>query len=233
MSDHVSNALLDTGELGVVVVPGGIVVPDQGAVEAGHHLEGVDRLRRAGVDRGVPDQAGARGPEGHDVRAASQLRAVVVDVPAQHVDRGLVRAQHRLGDQRVLHPLVEAGRRQVGGEPLGRAGDEPGRHRHPQQGLDQHRGPLDRHVALGGQQHRRAVEQRPVGHTARPCLPHTRHRRGRDLPAAAAPPPRQHPLDLLQQRCQHVPDLRPGVVEDLGTGQVRLARRALRRRVRR
>ena len=67
-----------------------------------------------------------------------------------------------------------------GGQPLAGQVHEPGRHGH----ADQVRGPLRRHVAVGGQQHRRGVDPGPLGHAARVGLPGSP--RGVHLPAARA-----------------------------------------------
>jgi hypothetical protein len=139
-----------------------------------------------------------------------------------HVGGSLIRAEHVLGAQRLGYRLIESGRGQALGQALPSAGDEPGRHRGLQQCRHQHRGALQGHIALAGQQDRRGVDVRPVGHA--PGRPERRHRGG-DLPAA--PSPRQQIGHLLQRDRRQVPHLRPGQTRVHSISQVRAAPRAV------
>ena len=147
----------------------------------------------------------------------------------QHVHRGLVSGQHRLGRQRREHRRIEPGLRQLRGQPGSGLVHEPGRDRHAEQHAHDLRGALGRHVPVGGQHDRGGVQRRPVAH--RPRVRARRRVRGRQLPAAPAQQRRQQPLghppgDL------HVPDLRPRRAGRTHPGQARPAPRALRRRIR-
>ena len=160
-------------------------------------------------------------------RPGLRLAGIRVSVRGQHVHRGLVRAQGRLGGQHGLYRVIEPGIVQPLAQPGVRLIHEPGRDWHAEEHADQVRGPLGGHVPVGGQQHRRRVHPRPVRHAAR--MRPGRRGGDRDLPAARAGQRRQQPLgDGLADR--HVPDLRPRLPGRARAPEAGPAPRALRRR---
>ena len=147
----------------------------------------------------------------------------------QDVHRGLVGGQHRLGGQGRDHRLIEPGLPQLRGCPGGGLVHPAGRDRYAQQHAHHLRGPLRRHVPVAGQQHRRRVQHRPVGHRAR--VQARRRLRERHRPAARAAKPRQQPRrhrpgDLC------VDDLRPPRLRRRRAVQPGMAAAALHRRLR-
>ena len=180
-----------------------------------------------GAQRPQPGQPAVRGADDQHVRRARVLLPAGPACGSSQVDRGLVGGQHRLGRQGGLHRLIEPGVFQPGGQPLAGQIHEPGRDRHAQQHADQVRGPLRGHVPVGGQQHRRGVDPRPVGDAAR--VRPRRRLRGVHLPAARAGQQRQQVLGH-ERRDLHVPDLRPPGTRPVRAVQAGPAPRALRRR---
>lgn len=142
---------------------------------------------------------------------------VLIGVFAGHVHRGLVGVQDLLGRQCVPHRPVKPGSAKLLGEPLMRAGHEPGRHRRPQQRGHEHRGAFHRHIPRRGQHDRRRVHIQPVGDST--GLPE-RHRRRSGFPTAATLPLRQHIVHLLQPDRRNIPDLRPRGAHVLTAGQI-------------
>jgi len=205
VADQVGCALLDAGELGVELVVAGVVVADQVASVAIEDAQSGQGGFGSGADRRVVHQPRIRGTHGDRVRCPGYRFAVGVGVLADHVGGGLIGAEHVLITQRGFHSVVKPGGTQALGEALKGAGDEPGRDRGAQQGRHQHRTPLDRDIALAGQQDRRGIGPRPVAHGAhRP----ERWCGGGRVPAAAASP-RQQVVHLLQGDRQDVPHLSP------------------------
>ncbi len=226
MANQVGCALSDAGELGVELVPAGVVVADQVTGVTLHDAQGGDRGLGSGADRRVPDQPRIRGAHGDRVRGPSHRLTMLIGVLVDHVGGGLIGAEHVFGAQRGCHGVIEPGRGQALGEALQGTGDEPRRHRGAQQRGHQHRGPLHGHIALTGQQDRRGIDVRPVSHV--PGCPTRWHRGGR-APATATPP-RQQVVHLLQHDRQDVPDLRPAHPRIRGIGQVSTTPRTRTRR---
>jgi hypothetical protein len=112
----------------------------------------------------------------------------------------------RVGGGADRDDVVEPGGLQPAIQPLGGQIHEPGRDRDAEQHADQVRGPLGRHVPVGGQQHRRGVDPRPVADAAR--VRPGRGPGGVHLPAARAGQQRQQVLGD-EPGDFHVPDLRP------------------------
>ena len=136
---------------------------------------------------------------------------------------GLVGTQHVRRFQRVLQGLFEPGGLQGVVQADQAPRDEPRRHRCPQQGAHQVRGPLDPDHVRGGQQRRGSHRIRPVacGPPAHPG----RGWRGRDMPAPARPAHHQvlrHP----QRDRRDAGDLHAGGDLPRRTGQVTPAARA-------
>ncbi len=179
-----------------------------------------------------PGQLPARRADDQHVRGALRLAGARVRPAGDHVDRGLVCPQRRLGGQRLLHGLVEPGVLQPAVEPAAGLIDKACGDGDPGQHADQVRGPLGRDVPVTGQQQRSRVHPRPVGHAA-PVRPGRRVRHG-SLPAARAGQRRQQPFGYEPAE-PHVPDLRPDLRparrRRLRAIQAHPASRALRRRI--
>jgi len=123
--DDVLGTLLDAREPGKHLLVGGVPVGDQESGEERQQRD--DPFRAAGAERPQPGQLPARRADDQDVRRPGlRLAGARVSVRAQHVDRGLVSAQCRLGGQRGLHRLVEPGVFQPVRQPGIRLIDEPG-----------------------------------------------------------------------------------------------------------
>ena len=105
-------ALLDSGEPGVVAEVAAVVVADQDPAVAVQDPEARDRQLGAVARRAVPDQVrpaaglGAHGPHGVDVRVAAAFRA-----GGRRGERGggLVGAEHVRRPQGVLERALEPG----------------------------------------------------------------------------------------------------------------------------
>ena len=221
-------ALLDTGQLRQQLLVGGVPVGDE---ESGE--ESQDGGDRGGTPRPQHPQPGQR-PAGradhrHVRGPAVRLAGVRVFIGGEHADRGLVRAERRLGGQRGSHRVIEPGLLQPDVQPAGGLIHEPGGHRHAEQHADQVRGPLGGHVPVPGQQHRGGIDARPVADAARARA--GRGVRGAHLPAAPAGQRGKQPFGD-EPADAHVPDLRPRRTRGLRARQPGPAPRALRRRLR-
>ena len=170
-----------------------------------------------------------RGTHDKHVRGpVARLAGVRVLLGGEHADRGLVRAERRLGGQRGLHRVIEPGVAQPAVQPAGGLIHEPGGHRHAEQHADQVRGPLGGHVPVPGQQNRGGIDARPVTDAARARA--GRGVRGGHLPAAPADQRGKQPFGD-EPADAHVPDLRPRRTRGLRARQPGPAPRALRRRL--
>ena len=125
----------------------------------------------------------------------------------QHVHRGLVRGQHRLGRQRRAHRRIEPGLLQPPGQPGAGLVHPPGGHGNTQEHVHDVRGAFRRHVPVRGQHDRGGVQRRPVGH--RPGVRAGRRGRDRGGPAAraltgpAAPTPSPFSVTCTSTTCAH------------------------------
>ncbi len=108
----VGQALLDTGQMGVVAEVAAVVVPHQHPVEAAEDPEGGDGGLRAVAGRAVPDQirpaAGVCAQGAHRVHVRVAAALLPGGFGGQR-GRGLVGAQHVRRFQRVLEGLLEPG----------------------------------------------------------------------------------------------------------------------------
>ena len=110
VADQVRYALLDTGELGVELVPAGVIISDQVPGVALKDPQAREGVFGSGTDRGVVDQPRVRGAHGDRVRGSRHRLTLGVGVLTDHVGRGLISAQDVFGPQRLAHRLIEPGR---------------------------------------------------------------------------------------------------------------------------
>ena len=110
VADQVGYALLDTGELGVELVPAGVIISDQVSGVAVQDSQAREGVFGSGADRGVPDQSRVGGAHGDRVRGSRHRLTLGVSVLTDHVGRGLIGAQDVFGTQRLAHRVIEPGR---------------------------------------------------------------------------------------------------------------------------
>ena len=110
VANQVRYALLDAGELGVELVPAGVIISDQVPGVALKDPQAREGVVGSGADRGVVDQPRVRGAHGDRVRGSRHRLTLGVSVLTDHVGRGLIRAEHVLGAQRGCHRVIEPGR---------------------------------------------------------------------------------------------------------------------------